>query len=79
MAIKAYVLVVVDPGETKKVFAAIKAVPEVAECHEVMGPYDIVVELKVESLAEVAPVLSQRLRTIPGIESTTSLVTFPEP
>ena len=78
MAIKAYVLVVVDPGETKKVFAAIKAVPEVAECHEVMGPYDIVVELKVESLAEVAPVLSQRLRTIPGIESTTSLVTFPE-
>ena len=78
MSIKAYVLVVVDPGQTKKVFQAIKSIPEVAECHEVMGPYDIVVELKVENLTEVAPILGQRLRTIPGIESTTSLVTFPE-
>jgi DNA-binding Lrp family transcriptional regulator len=78
MTIKAYVLVVVDPGQTKKVFQAIKAIREVAECHEVMGPYDIVVELKVENLTEVAPILGQRLRAIPGIESTTSLVTFPE-
>jgi DNA-binding Lrp family transcriptional regulator len=78
MAIKAYVLVVANPGQTKKVFEAIKGIPEVAECHEVMGPYDIVVELKVENLTEVAPILGQRLRTIPGIESTTSLVTFPE-
>ena len=78
MAIKAYVLVVANPGQTKKVFEAIKAIPEVVECHEVMGPYDIVVELRVESLTEVAPILGQRLRTIPGIESTTSLVTFPE-
>jgi len=78
MSIKAYVLVVANPGQTKQVFEAVKAIPEVAECHEVMGPYDIVVELKVESLTEVAPILGQRLRTIPGIESTTSLVTFPE-
>jgi DNA-binding Lrp family transcriptional regulator len=78
MTIKAYVLVVVDPGQTKKVFDAIKAIPEVRECHEVMGPYDIVVELVVENLADIPPILGQQLRIIPGIESTTSLVTFPE-
>jgi DNA-binding Lrp family transcriptional regulator len=78
MAIKAYVLVVTDPGQTRKVLEAIKSIPAVMECHEVMGPYDIVAELKVENLTELSPVLSQRLRGIPGIESTTSLVTFPQ-
>ena len=78
MTVKAYVLVVADPGQTRKVFDAIKLIPEVKQCHEVMGPYDIVVELEVGSLTDVPPILSQRLRTIPGIESTTSLVTFPD-
>lgn len=78
MAVKAYVLVVADPGQTRNVLEAIRAIPSVGECHEVMGPYDIVAELEVGSLTDVPAILSQRLRTIPGIESTTSLVTFPE-
>ena len=78
MTVKAYVLVVADPGQTKNVYAALKGVPGVVECHEVMGPYDIVVELEVESLTDVPPILGNRIRVIPGIESTTSLVTFPD-
>ena len=76
--IKAYVLVVTNPGETKNVVAALDAVSGVKERHEVMGPYDIVIELEVESLSDVPPILSDKIRSIPGIESTTSLVTFPE-
>jgi DNA-binding Lrp family transcriptional regulator len=76
--IKAYVLVVTNPGETKSVVAAAKAIPGVKELHEVMGPYDIIIELQVESLSDVPPILSDKIRSIPGIESTTSLVTFPE-
>jgi DNA-binding Lrp family transcriptional regulator len=76
--IKAYVLVVTNPGETRNVVAAAKAIPGVKELHEVMGPYDIVIELQVEALSEVPPILSDKIRSIPGIESTTSLVTFPE-
>jgi DNA-binding Lrp family transcriptional regulator len=76
--IKAYVLVVTNPGATKSVVESISKVPGVKELHEVMGPYDIVIELEVQSLSEVPPILSDKIRTIPGIESTTSLVTFPE-
>jgi len=76
--IKAYVLVVTDPGQTKNVVNAIRQVEGVKELHEVMGPYDIVIELEVQSLSEVPPILSDKIRAIPGIESTTSLVTFPE-
>ncbi len=76
--IKAYVLVVTNPGETKNVVEALRRVTGVQEMHEVMGPYDIVVEIEVDSLSDVPPILSDKIRTIPGIESTTSLVTFPE-
>lgn len=76
--IKAYVLVVANPGATKSVYAALHQVKGVTECHEVMGPYDIVAEIDVEELADVPPILSDHIRTIPGVESTTSLVTFPE-
>ena len=44
--IKAYVLVVTNPGETKNVVAAIGKVSGVKELHEVMGPYDIVIEIE---------------------------------
>ena len=76
--IKAYVLVVTHPGSTRNVVEGIRNIEGVVELHEVMGPYDIVVEIEVQSLSEVPPILSDKIRGIPGIESTTSLVTFPE-
>lgn len=75
--IKAYILVVSNPGATKTVFAALQQIKGVSECHEVMGPYDIVAEIQVENLSDVPSILSDHIRTIPGVESTTSLVTFP--
>ena len=78
MAIKAYVLIVTDPGKTKQVFSEIQKVQGISQIHEVMGPYDIVVELDDESLQEIPPILGDRIRPIDGIQSTTSLVTFPE-
>ena len=76
--IKAYVLIVANPGTTKAVYSALRDIKGVVEAHEVMGPYDIVAEIAVEDLADVPPILSDSIRTIPGVESTTSLVTFPE-
>lgn len=76
--IKAYVLVVANPGTTKAVHAALQRIKGIVECHEVMGPYDIVVELEVENLSDVPSLLGEHIRTIAGVESTTSLVTFPD-
>ena len=78
MAVKAYVLVVTDPGATKRVYDALAKIPGVVELHEVMGPYDIIVELDVANLVDVPPILSTHIRSVPGIQSTTSLVSFPE-
>jgi DNA-binding Lrp family transcriptional regulator len=78
VAVKAYVLVVTDPGATKGVYEALSKIPGVTEVHEVMGPYDIIVELDVPNLVDVPPILSSHIRTVPGIQSTTSLVSFPD-
>ena len=78
MAVKAYVLVVTDPGQTTRVLEALRQIEGVVEIHEVMGPYDIIVEIDVPNLVDVPPILSTRIRTVPGIQSTTSLVSFPE-
>jgi DNA-binding Lrp family transcriptional regulator len=76
--IKTYVLIVTQPGTTRRVVDELSAFPSISEVHEVMGPYDIVVELEAPSLTDVAPILSDRIRTLDGIQSTTSLVAFPQ-
>ena len=75
--VKAYVLIVTDPVKTKEVFAQLQQIPQLVELHEVMGPYDIVCEIETDDLTEIPPILGEGIRRIPGIESTTSLVTFP--
>ncbi len=78
MTLKTYVLIVADPGKTKQVYGEIQKIEAITEVHQVMGPYDIVVEFNAGSLQEIPPLLSDHIRAIPGVQSTTSLVTFPE-
>ena len=78
MAIKAYVLVVTDPGKTKHVYQELRNVSGIVEIHEVMGPYDIVVEIEAANLQDIPTILGEKIRTVDGVQSTTSLVTFPE-
>ncbi len=75
---KAYVLIVSTPGTTRHVFAALSELDNVKELHEVMGPYDIVVELVVESLRDIPPILTDQIRSLEGVQSTTTLVSFPD-
>jgi DNA-binding Lrp family transcriptional regulator len=74
---KTFILVVTDPGTTRRVANTLKALDLVTDVHEVMGPYDIVVELEAPQLTDVPAILSNEIRSIEGIQSTTSLVAFP--
>lgn len=76
--IKAFVLIVVDPAKTVEVYEKLRAVDGIAEVYQVMGPYDIVAVVQVNSLTEVPAVISRHIRAVDGIESTTTCVTFPE-
>jgi DNA-binding Lrp family transcriptional regulator len=75
--IKAYVLIVTSPGATRRVALQLKSIDHVIEVHEVMGPYDIVAVIEAGQLTDIPPILAERIRTLEGIQSTTSLVAFP--
>ncbi len=75
--VKAYVLIVTEPGATRRLVETIRGLNLVQEVHEVMGPYDIVAEIQAESLQEIPGILQEQIRSLPGIHSTTSLVAFP--
>ncbi len=77
-AIKAFVLIVVDPSKTIEVFNKLNAVDGISEVYQVMGPYDIVAVVDVQNLSDVPSVISRHIRAVDGIESTTTCVTFPE-
>jgi len=76
---KAYVLIVTDSAAMRRVASALREVEGVTQVHEVMGPYDVVAELEAESVTEIPSVLADTIRTIEGIQSTTTLVAFPTP
>ena len=75
--VKAYVLIVTDPGRTRQVTDALIKIPNIETVSEVMGPYDIVAEIMAQSLTEIPSILFDQIRSIDGIQSTTSLVAFP--
>ena len=74
---KAYVLMVVAPGQTKHILDQLRELPKVTECHEVHGPYDIVAEAEVGDINDI-PNIVRRIRPIVGVESTTTLLAIPE-
>jgi len=76
--VKAYVLIVTTPEATHRVAVQVRSIRHVSEVYEVMGPYDIVAVIETESLADVPGILADQIRTLDGIQSTTSLVAFPD-
>lgn len=77
IVVKAYIMVVTDPGKTKSVFEEIGRIEQLQEVHEVMGPYDIVATVEAISLNEVPSIVTS-VRKVEGIQSTLTLTTFPD-
>jgi len=77
--ITVFVLIAVRPGVTPQVLEQLRSISGVKRVCEVMGPYDIIVEIEVASIGDVSLVLGADIRTIAGIQSTTSLVALPDP
>lgn len=73
MSANAYVLVTVDPAKTSEVADRLKSIPR-ALVREVMGPYDIIVELEEDSTAEVGRVVVSGIRSISGVISTVTCI-----
>ncbi len=69
------VLVKLSPGREKVTLKSIKETKGVAHVSAVYGRWDLVVDIEAEDLPHMTNVVIEKIRSIPGVQSTETLVT----
>ncbi len=75
MAATAYILVNTEPARTQEVVEQLRAIPG-AFVREVLGPYDVVVELEADTQEDITAALRNQIRPINGITDTVTCLWF---
>lgn len=70
----AYVLFKVNSGTEREVCQKIVAFNEVLEADVIFGEYDVVAKISAPDLAALEDFLSQKLRTVPSIVLTSTML-----
>jgi DNA-binding Lrp family transcriptional regulator len=74
-----YLLVETEVGRLEEVARRVREVPHVVEVEGVTGPFDLIVKLQAPHINEALDVVMTRIRRVPGIKSTETLVTVSHP
>ena len=75
MAANAYILINTEPHKTREVVERLNTLRGII-VREVLGPYDIVVELEADTHEDLVGVLRQQIRPINGIVDTITCLWF---
>jgi DNA-binding Lrp family transcriptional regulator len=74
MAVFAYVLFKVNSGTEREVCQKIVTFDEVVEADVIFGEYDVVAKISAPDLAALEDFLSQKLRNVPSIILTSTML-----
>jgi DNA-binding Lrp family transcriptional regulator len=74
--IVAYVLAKVEAGKDKEVLSETKKIPGVKQAIPTYGVYDLHVEVSFDTMEELDRFIFDKIRSIPGIKETVTLVAF---
>ena len=75
MAANAYILINVEPAKTREVIERLGRVSG-GQVREVLGPYDIVMELEAGTPEDLTEILRHRIRPINGVTNTVTCLWF---
>ena len=78
LATLAYVLVTLRSGAERDVCNKVSNFEEVVQVDELYGEYDAIVKVQVEDLAQLDKFLTDRLRALPDIFLTTTMIVAKE-
>lgn len=70
-----YLLVETEVGRLDEVLRRLKAVPGVTEVEAVTGPFDLIVKVQALHINAALDTVVHKIRKVPGIKSTETLVT----
>ncbi len=74
MAVLAYVLVTLNPGTEKDILKKIAYLKEVTRVSMMYGEYDAIIKVNAESLDQLNEFLTDKLRVLPDIFQTATLI-----
>ncbi len=75
----AYILVNTEIGAEKQVLKALKKVDGVEEAHNLWGVYDIIANIKAESMEELKYIITNRIEKIGKINSKLTMIITEKP
>ncbi len=68
-----YVLVNVEPGKEYEVYELARDLPNVVDATLLFGDYDLIMKLDAPSMGEIAAIVVEKVRQIPGVQNTKTL------
>ena len=71
--VKAYVMMNCDLGSEKEVIASLKKINGVKESYEILGLYDIIVQIESDTDEKIQEIVTKVIRKMPKIHSTVTL------
>lgn len=74
-----YLLVETEVGTVEEVARRVRAFPHVVEVEGVTGPFDLIVKVQADHINTALDIVMNRIRKVPGIKSTETLVTVSGP
>ena len=74
----AYILVNCTPGSEEEIIAKILKIPDIKEVRGIYGVHDIFAKVKSESIEAMNYTITNKIRKIPGITSTVTLLIIEE-
>jgi len=77
--IKIYVLLRIKPGTDRNVLHKVKKLAQVKAVETVYGEYDMLINVEIETLEALDSFIFDTIRTIKGVESSTTLITMEVP
>ena len=73
MAVNSYILINVEPAVTNVVLEQLRSIPG-AMVHEVLGPFDVIVDLETDTQEDATGILRNKIRPIHGVTNTVTCV-----
>jgi DNA-binding Lrp family transcriptional regulator len=71
-----FVMLKVEPGTLHKVADAIADLEIVSEMYSVVGDYDLLAKIYVDTFDELAEMVNDRIQKVPHIRETKTIITF---
>jgi anthranilate phosphoribosyltransferase len=75
----AYVLLRIKPGMDRQVLQKVKRLEQVKVAETLYGEYDMLLRVEMETLDELDTFIFDTIRTIKGVESSTTLIVIKVP